>query len=205
MLYTRTVEALWPIRRKWLLVGEVATFGVFIISCCDYFWYAVSTVPGYDYANYNMPLGLVDSIYLMILDAFFFLNLTKTLRSQNKVLLPSGKIDFGSLSFEVAQIIRLIVFLVLEAMACYMATTLESYSATVQITLIVGSCTRPFLAMTDMGRARGIGRQIDRLESKLEHKAEEKRRSQQQQQQQQQAGGKGAIKATGGLCLEAEV
>ncbi|KAJ3136440.1 hypothetical protein HDU90_003149 [Geranomyces variabilis] len=165
--------------------------------------YAISTVPGYDYANYNMPLGLVDSIYLMILDAFFFLHLAKTLRSQNKVLLPSGKVDFGSLSFEVAQIIRLIVFLVLEAMACYMATTLESYSATVQITLIVGSCTRPFLAMTDMGRARGIGRHIVRLESKLEHKAEEKRRS--QQQQPQQADEKGEIKASGVLGLVTEV
>ncbi|KAI8587183.1 hypothetical protein BDZ88DRAFT_252260 [Geranomyces variabilis] len=108
MLYTRTVEALWPVRHKWLVVGEVATFGVFTISCCDYFWYAISTVPGYDYANYNMPLGLVDSIYLMILDAFFFLHLAKTLRSQNKVLLPSGKVDFGSLSFEVAQVKQLI-------------------------------------------------------------------------------------------------
>ncbi|KAI8591589.1 hypothetical protein BDZ88DRAFT_42819 [Geranomyces variabilis] len=184
MLYDRTVVALWPVRIRWLVFGELATFGVFIVSCADYFWYAVSTTPGYDSANYSMPLGLLDSIYLMILDCFFFFNLTKTLRSQNRVLLPSGKIDFVSLSFEVAQIIRMGIFLLLEAMACYMTTSLQTYSATVQIALTVGSCTRPFLAITDMGRARGIEismsqshRRIDSLETRTEETKLEKKRS----------------------------
>ncbi|KAJ3151539.1 hypothetical protein HDU89_001982 [Geranomyces variabilis] len=184
MLYDRTVVALWPVRVRWLVFGELATFGVFVVSCADYFWYAVSTIHGYDSANYSMPLGLLDSIYLMILDSFFFFNLTKTLRSQNRVLLSSGKIDFVSLSFEVAQIIRMGIFLLLEAMACYLTTSLQTYSATVQLALTVGSCTRPFLAITDMGRARGIEisisqshRRIDSLETRTEEAKLEKKRS----------------------------